>query len=141
MAEIQRWGESFRVAERGVPLMALMRFAQVAKRGADSNDMDGLAAIRDLLDAVIHSEDLPRFDRVADENEAGGDDLLAVAMECIKVIAARPTSRPSDSSDGSSTTNGSSAAGSSSPVTVLERKGRPDLALLVSRAEQSRASA
>ena len=141
MPEIERWGESFRVADRGVPLMALMRFAQIAKRGTDSNDMDGLAAIRDLLDAVIHSEDLPRFDRVADENEADGDDLMSVAMEGIKVIAERPTSRPSDSSDGSSTTSESSADGYSSPVTRLEAKGRPDLALLVSRAQQSRASA
>lgn len=121
--------------------MALMRFAQIAKRGADSDDMDGLAALRDLLDAVLNPEDLPRFDRVADEHDAGGDDLMAVATECIKVISERPTSRPSDSSDGPQTTSGSSAAGSSSPVTVLERKGRPDLALLVGRAQEYRASA
>jgi len=141
VSEVERWGESFRVAERGVPLMALMRFAQVAKRGADSNDMDGLAALRDLLDAVVHPEDLPRFDRIADENDAGGDELMAVATECIKVIAERPTSRPSDFSDGSSTTSEPSAAGYSSPVTRLEQRGRPDLALLVSQAEHSRASA
>ena len=142
MAEISRWGESFRLnTPDDVGSMPLVEFAQVAVEGQDANDMAGLAAVGNLLDALIVAEDLIRFKRAARKAKASGDDLVGVIKEAIRGNTERPTSRPSDSSDGSPATNEPSAAGSSLPVTRLEAKGRGDLALLVSRAEQSRASA
>lgn len=140
MAEIQRWGETFQVADK-VALMPLMRFAQVAQAGVDSNEMAGLAALGDLLDKCIAPSDLAKFNRVATANDADGDDLMEVVKEVFQIITERPTSRPSDSSDGSSTTSESSAVVYSSPVTRLEKQGRPDLALLTRRAQTHLASA
>lgn len=141
MAEIERWGESFRIAEK-VGLRPLMRFAQVARRGVDADDMAGLAAMGDLLDQCIHEDDLGRFDVAADKARADGEELMAVVTEVFSILSARPTSLPSDSSGGQPNTNESSVGGSSSPVIArLEAQGRPDLALLVTRAQESRASA
>jgi hypothetical protein len=51
----------------------------------------------------------------------------------------RPTSRPSDSSDGPKNTKAKSGAGSSSKVIRrLEKSGRPDLALMVTMADEVR---
>lgn len=140
MAEIQRWGESFKVADK-IGTLALMRFAQVARNGVDSDTMEGLAAMGDLLDQAIDPSDLGRFSSAANKNRADGEELMSVVQEVFGLIGSRPTSQPSDSSDGLPTTSAPSAAGYSSPVTRLESKGRPDLALLVSQGQASRVSA
>lgn len=123
--------------------MPLMRFAHLAQKGIDSNDMDGLVAIYDLLRAVIADEDWRRFEEHASVTRADGDDLLAVVKQAMALISERPTVRPSDSSDGPPATNVSSAGDSSSRVIHrLEQEGRPSLALMVQQREQaSRVSA
>lgn len=134
-------GQEFTVAGK-IGAMPLMRFARVARRGVDSNELEGLAAMYDLLEQCIDPGDWPRFERAADESRADGDELMAVVQDVMAVVSGRPTSRPSDSSDGSQTMSTSSPAGSSSPVIDrLVQRGRPDLALIVSQAEASRASA
>lgn len=134
-------GESFAVADK-VGLMALMRFAHVAKRGVDSDELAGLAAMYDLLAQVIAPEDWDRFQDHALAVHADGDTLMGVIPAAIEIISGRPTLRPSDSSDGSQTTNGNSAGDSSSQViTRLESVGRPDLALMVAQAQESKRSA
>lgn len=134
-------GESFAVSER-VGIMALMRFAKVAQAGADSSDMEGLAAMHSLLEQCIAEPDWYRFQSHAEKTKADTDELLDVIKEVFKILSQRPTSRPSSSSDGPLVVNERSADDSSSQVIArLEERGRPDLALMVMQAEESRASA
>lgn len=134
---IEFGGDTFDTAER-IGLMPMMRFAKVANEGIDSNTLQGLAAMYDLLEQCIAPHDWSRFQKVADRTHADGEELMAVVGKVFEVLSARPTSRPSVSSDGPSTTSTPSTAGSSSPVVArLEREGRPDLALLVSQAQAS----
>lgn len=141
MSDIDFAGETFRLADK-IGLMPLMRFAHVSRRGVDSNDMEGLAAIYDLLKQCIADDDWGRFEDAAMTSRADGDELLEVVSRAVQAISERPTQEPSDSSDGQPITSGSSTDGSSSPVIGrLVEQGRPDLALIVDQAERSRVSA
>ena len=137
MTTVDFLGESFRVADR-VGALPLMRFAKLAKSGLDIDEMDGLVAAYDLLGQVIHAEDWARFEEHADREHAGGDELLDFIASALVVASARPTGRPSDSSDGPQTIEPSSTDDSSSPViSRLNEQGRPDLALLVRKRQES----
>ena len=134
-------GETFAIAEQ-VSHLALMRFAKVASSGVDADDMEGLAALYDVLGQCIDPKDWRAFQKHADDMRAQSDDLLGVMQEVLPRIAARPTGRPSDSSGGPSVPSEPSVGDSSSRViTRLEARGRPDLALMVDQAQASRASA
>lgn len=108
-------GESFGLADK-FGLMPLMRFAKAARAGADSSEMEGLAALYDLLADLIAPQDWDRFETAATRTRADGDALLAVVQDAIVAVASRPTARPSDSSDGPSSTSVTSRPDSSSPV-------------------------
>lgn len=138
---IEYAGERFALADR-IGLMPLMRFAHLARTGVDSDDMEGLDAMYALLRQCFTDEAWTKFEDAATRQRADGEELMGVVKQAIEAIAARPTGRPSDSSDGPESTSESSAGDSSSPVIDrLERQGRPDLALIVAQAEESRASA
>lgn len=134
-------GEQFHVAEK-VAALPLMRFAKIAKAGVDADDLDGLAAMYDLLEQCLHPDDWGRFQAHADKTRADGDELLKVVQDVFAVLAERPTGRSSDSSDGPRIIEPNSTGVSSSPGTdrVIRRlndQGRPDLALLVRRRAES----
>ncbi len=134
-------GERFEVADR-IGLMPLMRFAKFAQRGVDSNEMEGLAAMYDLLEQCIAPDDWRRFEDHADKQRVDGEELMSVVRDVIELLSSRPTRRPSDSSDGPLIMSENSADDSSQQVIdQLERRGRPDLALHVARAREFRASA
>jgi hypothetical protein len=136
-ATVDFFGKDFRVAER-VGLMPMMRFAVLAKTGIDANEMEALAAMHDLLKNCIDDDDWPRFEQHASEKRADGDDLMEVVGKVMVALADRPTGRSSDSSDGPRIIEPSSTDDSSSPVIHrLNDKGRPDLALMVRKREES----
>lgn len=129
--------EVFTVADK-IGLMPLMRFAKVAKGGADSADMEALAVMLDLLEQCIAPSEWQRFQDCADRNRADGEELLAVVTSVMETLTERPTSRPSDSSAGPQTTTPNSEGVLSSRVIGrLEDQGRPDLALMVNQARSS----
>ena len=141
-------GERFRVREQGVSLLALMKFATIAKAGKTSDDMEGLAALYKLLQTCIDPADWPAFEDHADEQGADGEALMHVVTGAITAAAARPTQPRSHSPGGPSSTAPSSAGGSSPQGSSirqgdprvqhdLEARGRPDLALVVKRAGQA----
>ena len=132
------FGEEFQSVEQ-FPQMALLEFAHIANGGVDSNDFAGLAAMYELLEAAIEPSDWARFKKCAKVNKAQGEDLLNVVGEVISRTARRPTSRPSDSSDGPSTTAHNST---STPAerAIEQLNGRPELQLLVMQAQEERAS-
>ncbi len=125
-----------------VALMPLLRFAHMARQGVDADEMEGMDAIYAVLRACIADEDWARFEDHASLVRADMDDLLKVVGQCIELVSGRPTSEPSDSSDGSQPTSDLSADGSSSAVIHhFEQAGRPSIALMVAQAAESRASA
>jgi hypothetical protein len=138
MTTVEFFGEQFRIADR-IGLMPMMRFAKAAKAGVDSNDLDGLAAMYDLLEQCLADDEWARFERHADRHRADGDELMEVVSKVFEVLSERPTRRPSDSSDGPSTTSPSSTDASSSRA-LRQLDGRPDLQIAVLRAQEARAS-
>jgi hypothetical protein len=133
-------GQEFEVAER-VGSLPLMRFAKLARTGISSDDFEGMAAMYDLLKSCIADHEWDRFEAVADAERVDGDTLFAVVQDTFAVLAGRPTSRPSDSSDGPGGTSRSSTdASSSRAISRLEGKGRGDLALLVTQHVEAEAS-
>ena len=137
MTTVDFLGESFRVADR-VGALPLMRFAKLAKSGLDADEMDGLVAVYDLLGQVIHAEDWARFEEHADREHAGGEELLEFVASALAVVSAHPIGRSSDASVGPRITEPSSTDDSSSPViSRLNEQGRPDLALLVRKRQES----
>lgn len=134
-------GETFRVADK-VGLMPLMRFATIARSGVDANELEGLAAMYDLLEQCIHPDDWARFTDHATKVRASGDDLNDVVARAMAEVAKRPTGRPSVSSDGPRAIEPSSTVDSSSPGTarvidMFNEQGRPDLALMVRKRQES----
>ena len=146
-------GEQFQV--RGsVALMALMRFAHIAQVGTDSAEMEGLAAMYDLLESAIADEDWGRFQAHAVKTRATDKDLMLLVRKVIRGETDRPTQRPSGSSDGpDSTDQKSESEEPASPepqgeepvqlrvVRRLESEGRPDKALIVLQAQEAMSSA
>jgi hypothetical protein len=151
VATVALAGKRFPVREQGVSLLALMKFAVIAKSGKTSDDMEGLAALYTLLRTCIADDAWEAFEDHANHVGADGEALMQVVTDAVTAAAARPTQPPSPSPGGPSTTGPSSAAGSSSaassPSAVrqgdprvqqrLEDQGRPDLALVVKRARQA----
>jgi len=141
-------GARFRTADK-VGLMPLMKFAMTARKGVQSDDLDGLAAmyalIRDCVDQTrpqkpvldengqpvirdgkpVTEDDGPsewdRFEQHAIDSKAEAEDLFKVVSDVIQALSARPTRRPGDSSAGPQTTSDSSKAISSSTDTPPRR--------------------
>jgi hypothetical protein len=97
-------GQPFKLREK-IGLMPLMAFAQTAKSGKDTADMDALSSLYRLLRSCIHPDDWARFEDHAEETAADADDLLKVVGDAITAVTARPTRRPAVSSAGPPTTS------------------------------------
>lgn len=138
-------GATFRVSD-DVARMALMKFGKMAEVDQSMLDISSLAAVYDLLEQCIHATDWRRFEQHALDTKADEQELLEVVGKVFVILDGRPTKRSSGSSDGPPTTATSSTDDSSSLATVrsidrFNAQGRPDLALLVRRAEEARSSA
>lgn len=118
-------GKRFRLADR-IGLMPMLAFAAASKKGLDSADMEGLAAmyalIRDCLDqtrvqatdehgeAVFEKDGTPRYVGVSEfqrfeehcyEQQASAEELMEFISSAMSVVAARPPKRRETSSGGS----------------------------------------
>lgn len=115
--------------------MPLLRYAKLADQGVGSDSAEGLVVMYDLLKACVHTEDWARFNELADTNAADDSDLWKVLEDITVKHSARPTSRPSDSSDGPS---GIEPNSPSTPVSraIAREAGRPDMQLAIVRAQE-----
>jgi len=140
--EVEFFGRPFRLNPPDQYEWEMMEFASAAKGGADSDMLSGAAAVYTFLKAVIHPEDWDRFRVTARTNRATVTaDLMPVVVSAFTQSTARPTGRPSDSSRGPKKTKKKSGDDSSSRVIRrLEKKGRPDLALMVLMADEARSA-
>ena len=109
-------------------------------------DVEGLASNDPRLQRFVKSfaricfgeEQFEEFWRVAKANKQNTDDIFDVLTKVLEASAGRPTEQPSDSSDGQPSTEPKSTGSSSSLQARLA--GRPDLELLVFKAQEARAS-
>lgn len=125
--KVEFMGSYFGMAQT-VGLMPLLQFANAAKQGLDSGDMESLAAlyavIRDCIDNDRPQKEVDgelvddgpsewdRFQRHAIDHKAGGEELMAAVQKCITAIAARPTTPPGGSSAGRRSTSPNSKVSS-----------------------------
>lgn len=146
LTEIEFFGESIAMNPASDYEWEMMEFASAAKGGADSDLLSGAASVFEFLRAVIHADDWDRFRDTAKKNKATvADDLMPIVVQAFTQQTGRPTSRPSVSTGGPKRTRRKSEYGqpgsSSKVIRRLEKKGRPDLALMVSMADDVRSAA
>jgi hypothetical protein len=135
---VEFFGQKFRLAER-VGIMPMLAFGNASKRGLDSDDMEGLAAMYSLIRSVIHRPALTdehgqrqvdvngkalrdesewtRFAELAEDELAEGEDVMEFVNRAMEVMSARPRRRREISSGTSPTTSEKSKAVSSSRAT------------------------
>lgn len=156
MADVQTvgfLGEEFAIAEK-IGLMPLLRFANAAKSGLDSSDLEGLAAMYDMLRQCLADEpayvfkderitaaqygELPpeaidevtvyggwdEFEAHATRERAGDQDLMSLMQRVMSVLTQRPTTQPSGSSDGLQPTAPTSTESSSALAVVRDLKSQ-----------------
>jgi hypothetical protein len=158
VASVEFLGAEFAIADK-VGLMPLLRFAHAAKSGLDSADVEGMAALYDMLqqciveravyvrdgrpidkpdeidDGVTVLGGWPEFEAHATKAKADDEDLIKLVQRVMALLAERPTLQPSGYSDGPPSIAPMSEGDSSSLAVVhrLRSQGRPDLALAVVR--------
>ncbi len=101
------YGETFTIADE-VGAMPLLDFAAAAEAGTSTGEMQGLAAMRQLLQDCLVPEDWPRFHRVSIEQKASDEVLMEVCVAVYGAVSGRPTESPSGLPDGRSTSSPSS---------------------------------
>lgn len=120
--------------------------------GIDEDDVRGTYVNKILWRRLLHADDFEEFWRLAREHRQSSEDLARLFRRVNKVLTeqatGRPTQLPGDSSPGQKTAMVSSAGISYGPGTAvsaaaeraaakLEAQGRPDLALVVERAQEA----
>lgn len=141
---VEFFGQKFRLADR-VGMMPLLAFGNAAKKGLDSDDFEGMAAMYRMIRSVIHRPPLfdehgqrqvdeggktlrdesewNRFQELAEDELAEGDDIMGFVNRAMEVMSARPTSRPGTSSASSPPTLERSRDVSSLPGTLAHQAG------------------
>lgn len=99
-------------------LLDLSEFARLASQGIDSDSPDGLAAIGEFLSAILGDAMYQRFRRHCRQHKTDGETIVAIIGDLIEDFSARPTSRPSASSAGPPTIEGTARVVSLSRGTV-----------------------
>jgi hypothetical protein len=118
---VEFFGEKFRLAD-AIGIMPMVQFGYASKKGLDSDDMEGLAAMYSLIRSVIHRPPLiedgekvrdesgrplrderewQRFVELAEDELADGEDVMGFVNRAMEVMAARPR-KPRSVSSGSS---------------------------------------
>lgn len=142
-ATVEFHGVQYPIADE-IGLMPQMRFAKLAQRQdrdpSSVSEQDSLVAMYDLLEQCLDPAAWPAFEAAAIEYRTSGDDLMKVVQQAFLANTGRPTRRRSDSSPGPSNTEPSST---SSPAAraIGHLAGRPDLQLVVMRAQEAAAQA
>lgn len=136
------FGSVLRVHPDLTAVAVLNLFAEIdaiSKAAADDTEAmsKAFAAVRSIASTLVHPDDADEFWTLARQHRQTLEDLGELAMKMLEAITERPTSRPSDSSDGPSATSATSEGASPSPALRL-LQSRPDLAVAVLQAEEAR---
>ena len=87
-------------AEGTISTMDLAEFARLATQGVDSGSAKGIAILADVYLSLLGEKTYERFRAHCREHGTDGGVLVEILGGMIAEAADRPTSRPSDSSDG-----------------------------------------
>ena len=126
------FGETIRVSP------TFGEFSLIEDPGIDPDAPEaGLLAVRHMIDSLIHAEDVARFLKLANENGQGFEDLKEIVTAVVEAATDRPTQPRSDSSD-SRDTAGTRSGGDDFSQALQATNGRPDLQLMVMKAQEHR---
>lgn len=109
---------TFRIAP-SIGLMPLLRFAHAAKAGMDTDDLEGMAALYDMIADCVHPDDWQAFQAYATEIKAEDEELMEFVSAAMEVISARPRKRRGSSSATSPRTPARSKDSSSGRDSVI----------------------
>ena len=123
-------GVEFTAAEE-VDTIAIMEFAEVAASGEVGETPAGMAAMLALIRSSVDEAEWPKFRATVRRHRPTPEVLMELAMAVVQRETGRPTERPSDSSDGPSTTGESSRAPSSSAASSAPILSDPRILELV----------
>ncbi len=101
------WGREFRLAPK-LGAVPLMRLARAGRSGADTLDADGTSAVLDWFLHCLHPDDRLAAETYATEQAVDADELASAAEAMTGAMLGRPTTPPSGSPDGRSSTSRSS---------------------------------
>lgn len=87
-------------AEGNISTMDLAEFARLATKGVDSGSAQGIAILAEVYLSLLGEKTYQRFREHCREHGTDGGVLVEILGGMIAEAADRPTSRPSDSSDG-----------------------------------------
>lgn len=115
------------------------QFSLIAKHEVDLDDpAQALRVMRSMVEDLIHPDDVERFVQLARENGQEFEDLQEIVTAVIEAAADRPTLPRSGSTGSRSTTATSSPDDVFSLALQAVPEHRPDLRLLVTRAQEHR---
>jgi|GEM_PF-4785915 len=86
--------------EGAVSLIDLSEFARLAAMGVDSQSPEGASIIAEVFLMVLGETTYRRFRNHCRKHGTDDETLLAIISDLMSEAGNRPTSRPSDSSDG-----------------------------------------
>ena len=109
---------TFRIAP-SIGLMPLLRFAHAAKAGMDTDDLEGMAALYDMIADCVHPDDWVAFQAYATQTKAEDEELMEFVSAAMEVISARPRRRRGSSSATPPRTSQKSKGSSSTPDSVI----------------------
>ena len=134
--EFAYFGETIRVnPELGE--LDYIEFLSVAG-GVGVEDVASLGLVKGFAQMCIAPDDFERFWALARKNRQKVDQVFKVLQAIVEATVDLPTAQPSDSSAGLTNTDTSSLA--VLPSQIQERlSGRPDLQLVVTKAQEAQA--
>jgi hypothetical protein len=106
--------------------LPFLRFATAANDGGRTEDLEGLAALYDMIKQVVDEDEWPAFYAYASKVRADDEELMEFVSQAVEVLSARPRSRRGNSLAGSPTTSPRSREVSSSPATPPPVNVDPD---------------
>ncbi|MEV0584109.1 hypothetical protein [Nonomuraea sp. NPDC050310] len=106
--------------EAQMSLLDFSEFARLAVQGVDSESAEGLAILAELYQGLLGSS-YQRFRAHCRKHGTSGEQLMLIVQDLAGDAAARPTERPSDSTDGPLPEAGTARVVSFSRGTVEEK--------------------
>lgn len=130
------FGTDIRVNADGATDLAFVDFIEKAME-IDEEDPQSAMVVKSYMRQMVHPDDFDEFWRLAREHQQTTEGMMTLAAEVVAAVVGRPSKPSSDSPDGPSPIGTSSQDGSYSRA-IRRFDGRPDLQLVLVRAEEAR---
>lgn len=141
MADVEFFGEKLKLHPQGASAFAFMEFGEAATAGADADSFGGIGVQLRLIDSGLADEEqVAKFRQLARKNRAESEHLLPLVKAVVGAMSERPTSQPSDSSDGPADIEPKSDPSSDDKILELVG-GRVDKLAMVKEAQAAKRKA